>query len=170
MNDALWLNFRDPQSAESAALRDWWSKLKDSPGPRAELRRCREPAQAVFCPAYHHLRLKLAPLGQVRRDRLEAIAALLAHVREDEPGAPLAAQMARRQEGGENARVSGLRFRRLIAHDTVEDLFPALVRVIRQLDGRTNVIDLALVVMNWNTNTRKNLAYAYYDQAPAKEA
>ena len=38
----------------------------------------------------------------------------------------------------------------------------AMIRIIRQLGGAVNVVDLAKTVYWWNEKTKKELAYAYY--------
>ena len=40
-----------------------------------------------------------------------------------------------------------------------------MIRIIRQLGGEVNVVDLAKTVYWWNEKTKKELAYAYYANA-----
>jgi len=63
---------------------------------------------------------------------------------------------------GDKSKVSGLRFRRLLAINTREELYHAMIRIIRLLGGTVNVCDLAKTVYWWNEETKKRLAYDYY--------
>jgi CRISPR system Cascade subunit CasB len=74
--------------------------------------------------------------------------------------------MAMPKSGSTNARVSGLRFRRLLKVQNNSDLFEPLIRVVRMLDGNVNISSLANSIYWWNDFTRKDWAFAYYDKAP----
>jgi len=148
-------------------IKEWRESLKEHRGDRAELRRCREIDEVLLTEAYHKLRKRLAGVSFAPRSegQLGAVAGLLAHVDEDARNQPeVAAQMA----GGaqeEEARVSGLRFRRLLQKESREDLYRPLLRVIRLLDRRVNVSSLSKNVYYWGQTVRKNWARDYYDHA-----
>lgn len=149
------------------ALRTWWESLKENRGDRAALRRCRDIDAVLLTEAYHKLRKRLAGVGFTPRSeaQLGAVAGLLAHVDENAPNQPkVAAQMA----GGaqdEEARVHGLRFRRLLQEETRDELYRTLMRVIRLLDRRVHVSSLAKDVYYWGPSVRKTWARDYYDLA-----
>ncbi|MBU2550111.1 MAG: type I-E CRISPR-associated protein Cse2/CasB [Proteobacteria bacterium] len=151
------------------ALRVWWSDLDQDRGGRARLRRSRSLLEVAFCPAFHGLRLALKPLGDFSNESMAAVAGVLAHVEGDDQGVPTAARMARPKEGSDTSRVSGLRFRRLLAAPDRHALFPQLVRVLGLLDHRADLGDLARLVYFWGPNVRKDMALKYYDAAPDKK-
>ncbi len=152
------------------AVRRWWNDLADKhPGERAALRRCGTLTEIVFIPAYHRLYAVLAPLGWRDELGVAAIAGLASLVRQDLPAASVAQQMAQAKPGSTNARISGLRFRRLLKHRSHEELFPALGRIVRSLDGRINLGDLAESAYWWNDRTRRRWAFDYYDTAPQEQ-
>ncbi|MBI4668058.1 MAG: type I-E CRISPR-associated protein Cse2/CasB, partial [Elusimicrobia bacterium] len=135
-------------------LRAWWEELKAARGDRAQLRRCRNVTEVAFFPAYHRLCRALPALNH---EKLAAVAGLLAHVDEDD-SAPLAERMATPKGEGRQAPVSGLRFRRLLRIQKQEELYRQLIRVLRMLDKRADIFDLAQSVYEWNDNTRKRWA------------
>lgn len=155
----------------AATLLSWWKGLGHDRGERAALRRASSPTEVVFSPAYHRLLSQLQQEGYtVYREALAVMTGLTAHVKEDTgPDKSLAQQMASLRSSGSGAKVSGLRFRRLLAVNQREELYPLMIRVIRLLDGRVNLVSLANAVYWWNERTRKDWAYDYYKTAPAEK-
>jgi CRISPR system Cascade subunit CasB len=152
----------DPDDELGRILLEWWKGLDKQRGDRAQLRRARNPAEVVFVPAYHDLYHKLRLPD---REALACVAGLCAHV-ENPNGNKLAEQMA---EGSDKAKVSGLRFRRLLRIDDRDESYNAMRRMIKMLGGVVNIYDLARTVYWWNQQTKKQLAYEYYEHAPEKE-
>jgi len=153
---------------ESASiLRAWWRGLEHFSGERAFLRRAPTPSEVVFSPAYHLLLNDLKKRGYVpSRMALACVAGLSGHVAEDTgPAMSFAQQMASSVSGGGGARVSGLRFRRLLAVKDRAELYPILIRIIRLLGRRVNLVSLAEAVYWWSESTRMQLAYDYYSIA-----
>ncbi len=168
------INFR--QSETVKALEEWWSELSERRrgrrgrgGDRAQLRRCRSSLEVVACPAFHRLFHRLQPLGRVDGSRLAPAAAVLAHVK-GQPEGPgrtsFARTMASPRPGGDQPRVSGLRFRRLLALEDREELLVALVRIVRLLDGTAPVVSLADDIYWWGERVKERWAYDYYATAP----
>lgn len=153
----------------AVALRQWWQELDDVRGDRAALRRCASLTEVMFVPAYHRLHAVLAPHGRSDRLGVAAIAGLASLVRQNRQDASLAQQMAKPKTGGSTARVSELRFRRLLKHQSREELYPALARVVRSLDGDVNLLDLAESIYWWNDRTRQRWAFDYYGTAPQEQ-
>lgn len=151
------------------ALRQWWQELEENRGDRAALRRCSTLTEVMFVPAYHRLYLMLASRGRGDRVGVAAIAGLASLVRKDISSATLPRQMAQSKQGGSTARVSGLRFRRLLKYQTREELYPALARTVRSLGGEVNLADLGESIYWWNDRTRQRWAFDYYDAAPQEQ-
>lgn len=144
----------------------WWEGLQQDNGGRAQLRRCKSPEEVMLEPAFHRLLNRMRGLleseGSLPAEesyrRLAAVAGLLSHVktRNDKP---LAARMAESQ--GSRPRFSSLRFRRLMK-EPFDDLYPSMIRVIRQLDKTASLSDLANSVFYWGDKVRKEWALAYF--------
>lgn len=164
---ATYLKF-EHDSPETKALAAWWLALNENRGDRAELRRCSTLAEVAFTPAYHRLRLDLIKFGAVNADSLAMVAGLAARVKSNLVGNTLAEQMATGKSDG-SARVSGLRFRRLLKVKERENLFTAMGRVIALLGGAVNLQSLADSVYYWNDRTRKQWAFEYYTKSPSEQ-
>lgn len=159
---------------------DWWretisdqekDKARDR-GARAQLKRCADPTEVFFCPAFHKLLHTLHAAGWHNRDTASVIAGVLAHVKENESGARFTAQMATGKGGGDKAAVvSELRFRRLLKCKTRDELYLPLIRVIRLMGAqvKVNVADLAESILYWGPNVQRKWACDYYEKAPGKE-
>jgi CRISPR system Cascade subunit CasB len=154
-------------SEEMQALDSWWLSLNDNRGERAELRRCSTLAEVAFTPAYHRLRLAVDKFGSANYDALALVAGLAARVKCDVADNTLAEQMATGK--AEGARVSGLRFRRLLKITDGEELFTAMGRVIVLLGGSINLQSLANSIYFWNDKTRKQWAFEYYTKSPSEQ-
>jgi len=143
----------------------WWRSLQQRRGDRAALRRANTPTDVAFTPAFHRLAGLLREAGvQVPLEWLAVAASALAHVEIDESGKTLAQAMA--AEKGGKARVSGMRFRRLLRVDDPEEMLVAIGRVIRLLDRGAPVARLARDLTRWNDRTKKRWASEYYQVAP----
>jgi CRISPR system Cascade subunit CasB len=123
----------------------------------------------VFVPSYHRLRQELLHLGYViNSDRLAIVVGLAAHIKENNNQYTIANQMALPQAGG-SARVSGLRFRRLLKIQDRDKLYPAMIRIVALLNSSLNLVSLAGSVYWWNDLTKKNWAFDYYTNAPSEK-
>ena len=157
----------------------WWratisdqEKARDR-GARAQLKRCSDPTEVFFCPAFHKLLYSLHAEGWHNRDTAAVIAGVLAHVKENNGGARFAAQMAAGKDGNEKtAVVSELRFRRLLKCKTRADLYLPVIRVVRLMGGQADVADLAKSIWNWEHKdcfVQRDWACDYYEHAPEKK-
>lgn len=154
-----------PNSDAHGILLKWWRELDDSRGDRAALRRCHNSMEIAFNPAFHRLRWMLNKFSYVNYESVAVVAGVLAHVKENDESTLFATQMAMPKSGSTNARVSGLRFRRILKVQNNGDLFEPLIRVVRMLDGNVNILSLAKGIYWWNDFTRKDWAFEYYDKA-----
>ncbi|MDW7725511.1 MAG: type I-E CRISPR-associated protein Cse2/CasB [Candidatus Methanoperedens sp.] len=159
------LSFVSNQDAHDV-LMEWWKGLDDFRGDRAALRRCHNPTEVAFNPAFHRLRMRFKQFGYVNQESLALIAGILSHVKRNND-VHIAAQMATPKSGSNTACVSGLRFRRILKVQDNADLFEPLIRIVHMLDGNVNIPILANSIYWWNSDfTRKDWAFAYYEKAP----
>ena len=152
----------------------WWRGLSGLPDGKkadlamlANLRRCRKPVEALQCSATFALLARLpkpdwVDSNRYREDRVAALAVILAHVRED--NAVRVARAIGRKTLSENdsALLSEARFRRLMQTDGPEELLTNMVRLVRHMGGKVNVVDLAHSVLFWGDKLRRDWAFAYY--------
>lgn len=151
----------------TSVILQWYNELENDKGGRAELRRAHNPTEVVFLPAYHRLYAMLDS-PNIIKESLACVAGLCAHIKENR-GGKFAEQMAERSQGSNKFTISSLRFRKLLAIKDWEDLYHAMIRIIRQLGGKVNVADLAKIVYWWNEKTKKDLAYEYYANASSEK-
>jgi CRISPR system Cascade subunit CasB len=98
------------------------------------------------------------------------VVGLAAHVKADAGSATsFGRQMAEAVPGSGRARVSGLRFRRLVAEEERESLYLLLVRVVHLLNGTINLADMARSLYRWDDMARRQWAYDYYAAGPKNE-
>ncbi|MCU7864706.1 MAG: type I-E CRISPR-associated protein Cse2/CasB [Candidatus Thiodiazotropha sp. (ex Lucinoma borealis)] len=151
---------------EGEILTQWWEGLKQDTGGRARLRRCKSPEEVMLEPAFHRLLNRMRPFlasddslsEETAYTRLAAVAGLLSHVTANDSKS-LADRMA--EPKGNRPLLSSLRFRRLLKNQ-FDDLYPALMRVIRQLDKHASLFDLANSVFYWGDTIRKRWALNYF--------
>lgn len=167
MEQKQYLTFTNPETRD--ILIAWWKELDKTRGDRAQLRRCHSPLEVAFSPAYHRLRWALKKSGPVNDEHLAIIAGVLSHVKENNPGSfPI--QMAGSDSAdGKKSRVSGLRFRRLLAVDDRDKLYETIIRVVHLLGDAVDIPSLASGIYWWNERTKKEWAFAYYEHAPSEE-
>jgi CRISPR system Cascade subunit CasB len=147
-----------------AGIERWWLALQDRPGDRAELRRAHSPDEAALTPAYFALLKEIRPSGlsmTMQRTRMPIVAGVLAHVKQNRVNVPVAQSMGPENQDGK-ARISDLRFRRLLKTEDDTELYVMMIRMVRLLDEKVNVKDLAKSLTFWNERTRKEWAYLYY--------
>jgi CRISPR system Cascade subunit CasB len=164
---ATYLSF-DKDSPEMRAFTAWWQALDDNRGDRSELRRCSTVVDVAFTPAYHRLRLSVLKFGAPYDDGLALLAGLSVRVKNDLPEQSFSEQMATGKSDG-SARVSGLRFRRLLKVSEPDALLIAMGRVIALLGSSANLQSLAKSVYFWNDRTRKQWALEYYSASPSEK-
>jgi CRISPR system Cascade subunit CasB len=121
----------------------------------------------VFTPSYHRLRQAVCKHGAVHDGGLAVMAGLTAKVKNNATDNTVAEQMATGK--GDSARVSGLRFRRLLKVKDQEELFTAFGRIIALLGESVNLQSMAQSVYFWNDITRKQWAFDYYSKAPSEK-
>jgi CRISPR system Cascade subunit CasB len=172
MEQSTYLSFESNTDAREA-LYSWWVGLDETRGDRAMLRRCHDSTEVVFNPAYHKLLRSFNQIGfkRVNKESLAIVVGVLSHVKVHSGSESIATQLASPKTGSDKARVSGLRFRRLlkIKDEDKDELFGSMIGIVRLLDGNLNIYSLANSLYWWNNNTKKQWAYNYYQRAPEEK-
>lgn len=163
--------------------RQWWRDyMKPAPRRRgaaraamARLRRAASPMEALMEPATLDLARRLGRTGEQELARLGILAAVLAHVREDDDRAVARAAgpphpTADPGKDDEEAVLKYGRFRRLLQADD-DDLLDHMRRLVHLLGNKANVADLAHSILLWGDRTRQRWVFDYYNLgAPAPAA
>lgn len=131
-------------------LRKWHAMLQEKRGLRASLRRSVTIGESCMSDGFHALLMETHTLWKVQHQEwrfmaLAITAALAAHVRAIDERQSFAAQLG--PSGG--GAMSELRFRRLLAVKTPDELLRQLRRAIRLLNGSVNLISLAEDIFVW---------------------
>ncbi|KXZ32572.1 type I-E CRISPR-associated protein Cse2/CasB [Leptospira santarosai] len=158
------MRFHENKDKYKEIIIDWWSDLKSQTGDRAALRKCSNGLDTLLIPYTHRLISKLAREEfRFFPDKIGPIAGLLSHVEEDNPSVPFARSMARKE--GERSIINEIRFRKILQYSDIlsEELFyQNMIRIVKNLRKKANLLDLSLSVYSWNQKTKKNWAYDYY--------
>jgi CRISPR system Cascade subunit CasB len=167
MEQKHYLTFNHPETRE--ILINWWKTLDVNRGDRATLRRCRSPLKVAFSPAYHLLRIAMMKQGSVKDEDLALVAGVLSHVKTYAPGSFPIQMAGSNSAEAKKAKVSGLRFRQVLAIDDREKLFETMIRIVHLLDDAVDIPSLSNGIYWWNERTKKEWAFAYYEHAPSEE-
>jgi len=168
MEQKHYLNFTRPETAE--VLITWWKTLDISRGDRAELRRCHSPLKIAFTPAFHRLRYAMMKQGAVKDEDLALVAGVISHVKSNTSGSFPVQMTGSDSPDAKKAKVSGLRFRRLLTIDDRDKLYETMIRIVHMLGDQADIPSLANGIYWWNDRTKKEWAFAYYEHAPSEES
>jgi len=157
-----WLNPKD--KGVSDVVVNWQEDLDNHRGERAELRRCKEPGEVIFVPAYYRLLNGLRDYGKVNNESVALVAGVLSHVKQNNTSEPFAAQLAQVKSQSDSPMYSEKRFRKLLSVRDNGNLYREMIRAVRQSDGVVNVPNLSEGLYWWNNYTRKTWAFAYYEK------
>ncbi|HRO48516.1 MAG TPA: type I-E CRISPR-associated protein Cse2/CasB [Hyphomicrobium sp.] len=171
-----------PFECEAAAARTWWKSLQPReekgqmiPGDRAavaRLKRCDTALAAAAEPAVARLLAKLfpdAPRGK-RIDmlpRVAALAAVLAHVKEN-GGTGFAQALGKPRDGeGSTPVLSPVRFKRFQTTRGADETLMSFRRAVLLLNRTADIRDLARVLLAWDDDdvgdrTRTIFAFDYH--------
>jgi CRISPR type I-E-associated protein CasB/Cse2 len=160
-------------TGKSTPFRDWWARhdSKTNGADRAvfaRLRRCGTPEQALMEPAALLLARRLGvEAHQIDRlRRIGVIAAVLAHVRGDDP----LTRFAERLGAGDPKPLSVLRFGVLMTAPPGAPQLDAFRRAVA-ITGRTaNVEDLGGALWRWGERTRLDWTFRYWGAGAAASA
>ena len=160
-------NLFEEGDASASILRKWWSGLQNDTEEQTRIRRCGDPSSVMLSPQYDRLLNLLKDAGYDldagRSYALAAVVGLVAQVTADTgPGVSFARQMAKPRPGAKKARVSELRFSRLIAENQREGLYLLLIPVMELLSGAVNLADMAHSLYRWDATARTRWNDDYY--------
>ena len=146
---------------DALVVYEWWRELTSENAGRIEVARLRSAETPAFAMLSSYGTQLVASLGNHDPERVAILAGILAHVRlNDEqsvasaigPGTPV------RPDSG---LVFSVRFQRLMMTEA-DQLMDPMRRIVRALNGRANVPDLAVSVLEWGDTVRKRWIFDYY--------
>lgn len=158
--------------APKTVFKRWWHTIsrEDASGSaradRATLRRADSLRTVACTPAYQRVYREMAaahagePWRDYELERITAIIALAAHVKESSPQS-LPKAMSHRPEGSDRNPVSELRFLRLLNAPDIEALFTGLRRSLPLIAHTVDPLSLADDVFGWGDVVKKRWAYDY---------
>jgi CRISPR system Cascade subunit CasB len=164
-----------------AAAYAWWVILNPDParnhpgdrGALARLRRCASVAEAMQQPDTIDLFRRCRATHEQDLIGVALAAAVLAHVRQDRPGPPVARQVGpENPEKPETALLKPLRFRRLLEASEPDDCLAAFRRLVALAGGEVNLRDLTRALFDWPNRhqaeeTKRRWIFAYWNANPA---
>lgn len=153
------------------ALRQWHAALQETRGQRASLRRSNTLNEACLAEGFHSLLMRTHTLWKIpheewRFSALALTAALAAHVKTIDERRTFAAQLG--QTTGNNPVMSELRFSRLAAVKTPDDLLRQLRRAVKLLNGTVNLPSLADDIFRWCRENDERLNHLRRQQRPTE--
>lgn len=172
-----------PFDSEASAAKTWWRSLQPReekgriiPGNRAaiaRLKRCGTALEAASEPAVGKLLAELFPHASretriAMLPRVAALAAVLAHVRDDDAGSGFAKTLGNpRGDDGSTPLLSPVRFKRLQATRDTDETLTSFRRAVLLLGKTADVQDLARILLAWDDDalgdrTRTIFAFDYH--------
>lgn len=173
-------------SKDADTVLEWWDEWinpdterkgrRNRRGAAAELRRAHNPVEALMCPAAISLLRRLG--NRPWADRVGILAAVLAHVRENDDtpiGRAVGPEKSLTDDtnsNNESARLKEGRLRRLLQAED-DELLDQFRRLVQLMGRKANVKDLAELLLYWGDKRRKDLIFDYYnvpkgiDQTPS---
>jgi len=162
------------------AATSWWREMqpdhsKGRSGDRAalaRLRRCATVAEAMQDAATISLFRRCGATGPNDLPAIGLAAAVLAHVRQDQPAQKVARQVGPDSpEKPETALLKPLRFRRLMEATTDDERLTAFRRLVALAGGTLNLTDLSNALLDWSEWTQRRWIYDYWNAGqPAERA
>ncbi|CBG89777.1 type I-E CRISPR-associated protein Cse2/CasB [Citrobacter rodentium] len=153
------------QEDHKATLRKWHEELQEKRGARASLRRSTTLNDACLSEGFRSLLMRTHTLwkreGQEWRfTALALTAALAAHVKSIDERQTFASQLS--------GVMSDLRFSRLCAVKTPDELLRQLRRAVKLLNGSVNLISLAEDIFRWCQEQDDLLKHQRRQQRPTE--
>ncbi len=132
-------------------LLNWWTRLQENNGGRAQLRRCNSPEEAVIHSETYRLKNMLPKW--ISLEAIATIAGVSAHIKND-TSLGFAKSLATPKEKNGRVPLSESRFRQLLSCREWDELYRSLRRTVSILDGNVNLISFADTVLLWNNEFR----------------
>lgn len=173
------MNYSFLSFEEQSALLSWHKWLDNNRGDRARLRRADCAEDILLTDAFFHF-LQHMPDSWLDKKQMmpsAAVAGLLSHVKEDkridskgyqpkdkskQRNIASFAELLARPVKGDRAPVSELRFQQLQQSRTTDEFYRRMLRAIRLLGCRGNIVSLANDTLHWHQEFEQ-----YSDQAPS---
>ncbi len=130
---------------------NWWVRLQDNNGGRAQLKRCSSPEEAALHSETHRLKNMLP--GWFPLEAVATIAGVSAHIKNDTK-LGFAQSLATPKEKNGRVPLSESRFRQLLACRDWDELYRTLRRSVSVLDGKVNLLSFVDTVLLWNDEFR----------------
>lgn len=147
-------------SETTGKLLEWWDWLDGSKArfkknhgraDRARLRRVDSSDDVLLTEAFYHF-LQNMPESWSESRHLPAsalTAAIVSHVKEHNDGKSFAEQLATAKDSSDKPQMSELRFRQLQKSHDPSEFYRRLLRAVKMLDGKVNIISLVNDVLHW---------------------
>jgi CRISPR system Cascade subunit CasB len=164
------------RNPHAAAL--WWREMQPDPerqrsGDRAalaRLRRCASVAEAMQDPATIGLFRRCGATGPSDLPTIGIAAAVLAHLRKDQPELRVARQIGPDSpEKPETAILKPLRFRRLMEATTEDECLTSFRRLVALAGGALNLLDLSGALLDWSEERQRRWVYDYWNAGQPQE-
>ena len=150
-------------------IKKWFALLQKERGWRAELRRADVPESLLLCAGFRAL---IKPFhGWVMNHEwkwfaLAIAAGVAAHVKQIDDSASFASQLGKHKKGSKNPPLSPMRFSRLNqAHDH-DDFYRLMIRAVRQLDGKVNLISMIDGIFLWCREQHETTNPVPFERSP----
>ena len=151
----------------------WWRELQPDPDRKhpgnraalARLRRCASVTAAMEEPVTFDLYRRCGGAWPADLVAAALAAAVLAHVRKDEPEQRSIARRIGPTDINDpaSALVKPLRFRRLMEAETEEERLIAFRRLAGITGHTLNIRDLSRALLNWSEESRRRWVYDYWN-------
>ncbi len=149
----------------------WWNWLDRNRGDRARLRRVESPDDVLLTEAFSHF-LQYMTEEWSEPEQLPSsalVAAIVAQVKEHNDRSLFAEQLAAAKDGNDKPLMSELRFSQLQKSNDPTEFFRRLLRAVRMLNCKVNILSLANDVLHWmhehqkgvNRNPQDRLAFCW---------
>lgn len=154
-----------------ATLCRWHEELQEKRGLRASLKRSHTLKEACLAEGFRHLLMQTHTLWDVKGEpwrftALALTAALTAQVKSIDTHHSFAAQLGRTDES--KRVMSELRFSRLSAAKTPDDLLRQLRRAVQLLKGKVNLPSLAEDIFCWCQENDESISHQRRQRRPVE--
>lgn len=151
----------------------WWRETiwSDSPNRDRAAAAALRHANSVLDAAEEPVTIDLVRRWHGRARDLEdaaLCAAVLAHVRENEP-LPVARRIGRPTDPDARPAMSPLRFRRLLQADSADERLVQFRRLAAFTGGTLNVADLVAALIDWSEHRKREWVFRYHLGEPPEE-